>query len=433
MIKKEEIIIKFIPIILCLLIFAYMFTISSISYIILGLYIIYFLGFFSEIREKYTYVFKEEKVILLLIALTAIGGIISNVGASASVHSYALLRQRMEWVLIPFLLGGSISVLPISLQRSCQCIHYMCVTCLAFIALNILYQGILLHIPRPFEWLSHDYCNTIAGIITFSMFCLLSNHLMEKRKNKVFVSGTWILCIGALYVLETRGAILGFIVSLCLIVLYVIVCKTMNFQYKLSAFFVKLIFISFFSMLVIGLIGLHFHNNIANRMCNSISSIVSLYNQDESKVTIEHDIVQGGGDRIYLWQSSVHMIKDYPLFGVGTGNFNQVYVGKGYISPYARERDLISPHNIYLHILTENGIIGFIPFIILLMYMMYYLWTSIKRQNKLAIVVLLGYVSVLVQGGVDFPFLQRELSQIVWFYFGIIVSINTIMRRNTNV
>ena len=64
---------------------------------------------------------------------------------------------------------------------------------------------------------------------------------------------------------------------------------------------------------------------------------------------------------------------------------------------------------------------------------MYYLWTSIKYRNKLAIAVLLGYVSVLVQGLVDFPFLQRELSQIVWFYFGIIVSINMVMRRHTNV
>lgn len=432
MIKREDIAIKFITTILCLLTFAYMFTISSISYIIFGLYIIY-LSCFSEIREKYTYIFKEEKVILLLIILTAIGGIISNIGTSASVHSYTLLRQRIEWMLIPFLLGGSISVLPISLKRSCLYIHYTCAACLAFIALNILYQGILLHIPRPFEWLSHDYCNTIAGIIAFSIFCFFSNYLVEKRKNKVFISIIWVLCIGALYVLETRGAVLGFIVSICLIVLYIIACKIMKFQCKLSAFFVKLIFISLFSVVVVGLIGLHFHNNITNRIYNSISTIESLYNKNESEVTIHHDIVQGGGDRIYLWQSSMRMIKDYPVFGVGTGNFNQVYVGAGYISPYARERDLISPHNIYLHILTENGIVGFVPFIILIIYMMYYLWTSIKYRNKLAIAVLLGYVSVLVQGLVDFPFLQRELSQIVWFYFGIIVSINMVMRRHTNV
>lgn len=127
------------------------------------------------------------------------------------------------------------------------------------------------------------------------------------------------------------------------------------------------------------------------------------------------------------------MIEDYPLFGIGIGNFNQVYISQNYISPYANEKNLVSPHNIYLHVFTESGLLGGIPFLLLLGYIIYYLINSLKNKNKLALGILLGYIAVLVQGFVDFPFLQRELSQVVWFYFGIVVSINVVMRREQNV
>jgi O-antigen ligase len=62
------------------------------------------------------------------------------------------------------------------------------------------------------------------------------------------------------------------------------------------------------------------------------------------------------------------MIEDYPLFGIGIGNFNQVYISQNYISPYANEKNLVSPHNIYLHVFTESGLLGGNPFLLLLGY-----------------------------------------------------------------
>lgn len=176
-----------------------------------------------------------------------------------------------------------------------------------------------------------------------------------------------------------------------------------------------------------------FPSNISSRIGKSIYSVEKLYNRNEKDEVIHQDIIQGGGDRIYLWKSSIKMIKDYPLFGIGIGNFNQVYIGQNYISPYANEKNLVSPHNIYLHVFTESGLLGEIPFLFLLGYMVYYLVNSFKKGNKIALGILLGYMAVLVQGFVDFPFLQRELSQVVWFYFGIVVSINVAMRREQNV
>lgn len=417
---------------LCLLTFSYIFTISSISYIILGLYLAYFIANWQNIKKKYNSIFLENKVILALIILVGISCFISSSVIGAEFHSYRLLRQRIEWMLVPFLLGSSISILPMSVKKSCMYVYYTCAICLIFISINLLYQGFFLHVFRPSEWLSHDYCNTIAGIIAFCMCCSFCD-LVRTTYEKLFISIVWILCIGALYVLETRGAIVGIIFSICIIVIYIISCIVVKKKACLSSFLMKVITITVMLVIIFGSISMIFPSNVSSRIYKSIYSVERLYDGKEKEAVIHQDIIQGGGDRIYLWKSSVKMIEDYPLFGIGIGNFNQVYISQNYISPYANEKNLVSPHNIYLHVFTESGLLGGIPFLLLLGYMIYYLVNSLKNKNKLALGILLGYIAVLVQGFVDFPFLQRELSQVVWFYFGIVVSINVMMRREQNV
>jgi len=69
--------------------------------------------------------------------------------------------------------------------------------------------------------------------------------------------------------------------------------------------------------------------------------------------------------RIVLWKSSIKMFKDNPLFGVGSGNFI-VFIPKYFLEEEKNDNFDISPyaHNDYLEILAENGIIGFILFMI---------------------------------------------------------------------
>ncbi len=417
---------------LCLLTFSYIFTISSISYIVLGLYLVYVIATWQNVKKICSFVFLENKTIVALIILFGISCFISSIAIGAEFHSYRLLRQRIEWMLVPFLLGSSISILPMSEKKSCMHVYYTCAICLIFISINLLYQGFFLHIFRPSEWLSHDYCNTIAGIIAFCMCCSFCD-LIRTTYEKLFISIVWILCISALYVLETRGAIVGIFFSICIVVVYIISRIVVRKTPCLSSFLIKVITIAAMFIMLFGSMSIIFPSNISSRIGKSIYSVEKLYNGKEKDEVIHQDIIQGGGDRIYLWKSSVKMIKDYPLFGIGIGNFNQVYIGQNYISPYANEKNLVSPHNIYLHVFTESGLLGEIPFLFLLGYMVYYLVNSFKKGNKIALGILLGYMAVLIQGFVDFPFLQRELSQVVWFYFGIVVSINVAMRREQNV
>ena len=75
---------------------------------------------------------------------------------------------------------------------------------------------------------------------------------------------------------------------------------------------------------------------------------------------------QTGGFRLALWLSSLEMVRDHPLLGVGLDNFGylyrQVYLREG----GAAEPNLSHPHNWILHVWLQLGLLGLIAFVWLL-------------------------------------------------------------------
>ncbi len=62
--------------------------------------------------------------------------------------------------------------------------------------------------------------------------------------------------------------------------------------------------------------------------------------------------------RLQLWRSSLRMIREQPLVGVGPGNFAAAYRSR-YVLPSAwREFNLDHPHNIMLDLWTRLGVVG---------------------------------------------------------------------------
>lgn len=61
-------------------------------------------------------------------------------------------------------------------------------------------------------------------------------------------------------------------------------------------------------------------------------------------------------DRLWLWRLSAKSIKERPLLGTGPGTFTLRF-----LALRDKPREVIDPHNMYLRLLTEVGIIGFLP------------------------------------------------------------------------
>ena len=122
--------------------------------------------------------------------------------------------------------------------------------------------------------------------------------------------------------------------------------------------------------------------------------------------------------RLLVWEVSYDIIKENPITGIGYGNFENKYAL--YQAKYfsSNTKDLVKinqadviryPYNIFLQILCEQGIIGFIVFLILL-YSIFHKFLFSTKWIKNTIVIfttrtlLACIVSVLVSGFSSYPF-----------------------------
>ena len=144
------------------------------------------------------------------------------------------------------------------------------------------------------------------------------------------------------------------------------------------------------------------------------------------------------GDRIPIWKSSVKMFKDYPLLGVGPGTYGIVV--QQYKMPEAKETWTRGwhAHNIFLHIASENGIIGLIIFIIIITvtFRKYFELKDKIEDNRLrnlldgAIVSLIGYLACS-QSTIFFANYNKneKISMFLWFDIALIFIIENIIKN----
>ncbi|MCG3188593.1 MAG: hypothetical protein LKCHEGNO_00669 [Burkholderiaceae bacterium] len=77
-----------------------------------------------------------------------------------------------------------------------------------------------------------------------------------------------------------------------------------------------------------------------------------------------HQLTSGQGIRLEFWRISVQMMEDKPILGWGTGGYNQEYHQRaqrhhlGYVSA-----GTYNPHNQYLYIGTQLGVVGLLAFV----------------------------------------------------------------------
>lgn len=131
--------------------------------------------------------------------------------------------------------------------------------------------------------------------------------------------------------------------------------------------------------------------------------------------------LQANSERLLIWQSAWQMFNDHKLFGIGAGNFKELYQSH-YISPLAKEPGLGHAHNNFLHILAEMGIVGFSSFIYLFGYII--VNTSRKYANNPnnipMLALLLITVSLNVQGLTEYNFDDSAVIRLYWFITGLL-------------
>lgn len=147
----------------------------------------------------------------------------------------------------------------------------------------------------------------------------------------------------------------------------------------------------------------------------SSSSIVSTRWQITQK-----ELQSGRYERFLLWQSAYQMFLDHPVTGVGWSNFQKVYPTE-YISPLAKEPNLVHAHNTFLQFLAECGLIGALAFLNFWIYATWYAVSNFHRNKSLPdLVIFVLITTVMLHGLTECTFFNTAITmKFFWLVLGL--------------
>lgn len=146
----------------------------------------------------------------------------------------------------------------------------------------------------------------------------------------------------------------------------------------------------------------------------------------------DFDKYQSNTERILMWQSAWNMFKDHPVLGVGLGQYAKNYQQK-YISPEAKEPQLSHAHNNFMQMLAENGIVGFVGFVIMFGYIILKnLIAWFKTRNVYALMIVSATVCLLLQGFTEYNVGNSAVIKIYWLVLGLLIVLSEFYKKETN-
>ncbi len=144
---------------------------------------------------------------------------------------------------------------------------------------------------------------------------------------------------------------------------------------------------------------------------------------------IKNTINSGGNGRLEIWKNSIGVIKKNFITGVGFDNFHlaypnkhsetYIYITNEKIETVEYKQPIVdNAHNVYIQTLAVNGIIGFIPFILLLLLTFI---KGLKSKNKNSLILFAGFVAYSIQAFANINVVY--ITSIYYVLIGLILSI----------
>tara|TARA_X000000950_G_scaffold289404_1_gene412967 strand:- start:33576 stop:34829 length:1254 start_codon:yes stop_codon:yes gene_type:complete len=178
---------------------------------------------------------------------------------------------------------------------------------------------------------------------------LLFLYNIKKRFIDIFLIVTFILIF-------LTGERTAFFYSLIIVFFYLIVYQKKNILFFTSILLTALIISSL----------IYFNDKIKNRMINQTLFDFNLKGEQIYIFSKTHTA---------MYETSIKIFYENPIFGVGPKQFRNVCSYEKYYTKYNQYIDGCSthPHNTYLQLMSETGLVGFIPVFLLFLFIFFYL------------------------------------------------------------
>ena len=254
--------------------------------------------------------------------------------------------------------------------------------------------------PSPFMYhIDYSVFLAFTSIVLLNRIVSKHYHLKEKIISFLF----FVTVTGNLFIGVGRTGQMAFIAG-------VIVMSIIHFKFSDKSLIGSILLIS-----VIFTLAYDVSDNFNRRVHQALGDVNKIQNMD---------FKSSWGIRVAFWQTTYGVMKDNPLIGVGIGDYmdatkNEVMQSK--YNPKMYEKEFMStntPHNQYLLIALQSGLIGLFLFFIFIFYFMH-LSIENREWKELSILFLTIFT---VSCMADTFFMQQFTVALFSFFIGLFVA-----------
>lgn len=251
--------------------------------------------------------------------------------------------------------------------------------------------------------------NLLSSFLFLNLFFLIIGTYKLEKIWKVTAAICIVASFGLLLFLRTKAVWVGLGISLALFFcFYALSSKTQNSKIK-----IKPTILLIFGLIFLNIFFLFFLQPIIQK-----SSEYTSQADTSGKFLPSMKLEQ---ERLVLWDKTYHLIKQKPILGVGLGNW-QIHLPDASLTGLWRGEDLNytfqRPHNDFLWLLSELGLVGFNLFLLFLLSVLFLLirvlWLNIPHlPNALDILLCFAFIAgYYVISFFDFP--RERIEHGIW-------------------
>lgn len=320
------------------------------------------------------------KIIAIFFGVTIVSWI---AGGDFSREGVANITNQLMFRFAPFLL------LPVAIKNKRQLAVLTGMLLISFFVNDayIIWQGIsnwsAFGIARPGGFMNYMYQGGLLCMIVSVLPILWLAAERVSHRNILFLS--WLVAVIAAVFNGTRGGWLAAAITLPISLLTIS-------QNKKNVLAGLLLSVCLFGTAVVASPALQYR----------IASITD----------VKHN--QSNTERLLMWQSAWNMFKDYPVLGIGVGNYTRAYQTK-YILPEAKDCGLTHAHSNVMHLLAERGAMGAGSFLLLWGYFIWFGLHGWYKYGHYAYICFFAVVcSFMLQGLTEYNLGSALTSKFLW-------------------
>lgn len=362
--------------------------------------------FFVFFKKKCYQIFHVKNIGFLAITSIFLIAAISILYSSAPSESIKKTTKLIAFLLIPlaFLCVNPNTIL---IEKAKKIFVYGCILlCITSLSL-LLYHYIVSY--ETSHWynfvqtsMGREYMPEDAMFLNTALIFLLFGKFSNTIK---FISAILFLAVIILF-----GVRLGLLLNLLILFLYILLNFKMLFTIKKIA--LLLLSISFLFFLT------HQNSYTQDKLYDSLEKIGINTKDKVSEIGKEYHNISL---RTKMWQSSIFLIKEKPIFGHGAGvekkELSKVYEGKGYNMP------AYNAHNQFLSTTIQFGFLGL--FILLFIFILLFRQAILNKDLPNLLLILIMLLSMQTES-------YLEIQQ-GYFYFCIFASLLIIENNNKKI